>query len=122
MNVFSNYLAEIINLTHRERMRDILEWTIKTFPQLNGRIAWNKPMFTFHGTFIIGYSISTKHVGVMPEEYTLTKFTPAIEAVGYTHGTRLFRLPFNEPVDYGLLKQIIEFNLEDKKDTQTFWR
>jgi len=34
----------------------------------------------------------------------------------------LMRLPWNKPVNYDLLKKIIAFNIEDKKDVTTYWR
>ncbi len=32
------------------------------------------------------------------------------------------RIKWDMDVDYQLLKDIIDYNIEDKKDCQTFWR
>ncbi|MCQ4950818.1 hypothetical protein NE646_14380, partial [Bittarella massiliensis] len=37
------------------------------FPDLTPKIAWNQPMFTDHGTFIIGFSAAKAHLAVAPE-------------------------------------------------------
>ncbi|MES9744210.1 iron chaperone, partial [Priestia megaterium] len=41
---------------------------------------------------------------------------------GYSATKGLFRILWTEPVNYELLKKIIEFNMLDKKDCSTFWR
>ena len=53
MENFENYLASIEKEAHRSRMREILTWVQDTSPMLTPKIAWNQPMFTHHGTFII---------------------------------------------------------------------
>ena len=42
----------------RDRMEDILNYIKGEFPQLEEVFKWNQPMFTDHGTFIIGFSIA----------------------------------------------------------------
>ncbi|QCB29217.1 hypothetical protein CENDO_09815 [Corynebacterium endometrii] len=34
----------------------------------------------------------------------------------------MFLLPWDKPVPYDLLQEIIEFNIADKKEVTTFWR
>ncbi|MFP3422039.1 iron chaperone, partial [Bacillus sp. SIMBA_161] len=46
MNEFAEYLAKIDNPDHRERVEEVLEWVMVTYPQLATRVAWNQPMFT----------------------------------------------------------------------------
>lgn len=53
MQVFEEYVSNISHPELKQRMQDILQWISDTFPQLEPRIAWNQPMFTDHGTFII---------------------------------------------------------------------
>lgn len=38
----------------RARMVDVLVRGGLTYPELELRIAWNQPLFTHHGTYIIG--------------------------------------------------------------------
>lgn len=58
MAFYDDYLAKIENPDHRQKMVRVLQWVEKRYPNLAGRIAWNQPMFTDHGTFIIGFSVA----------------------------------------------------------------
>ena len=120
--VFEKYLSRIENETHLVRMREVLEWTKTRFPGLEPKIAWNQPVFTDHGTFIIGFSAAKQHFSVAPEPAAIRKFSREIQASGYSQGTNLFRIRWEEPVDYALLERIIEYNRQDKADCSAFWR
>ncbi len=122
LDVFSPYLDGIDQVTQRPRMEAVLRWVMATFPQLTPRIAWNQPMFTLHGTFIIGFSVSKGHMALSPEAAGIPPFHGDILNAGYSYTKQLVRLPWALPVDYGLLEKIISFNLEDKAGCTTFWR
>ncbi|MFS0654849.1 iron chaperone [Bacillus sp. 179-C3.3 HS] len=122
MHVFDEYIKGIGNPTLQERTKEILQWIEDTFPQLETRIAWNQPMFTDHGTFIIGFSVAKHHISVAPEAKGINHFSTDIVQAGYDHGKNMFRMKESLTIDYPLLKKIIEFNIEDKADCLTFWR
>ena len=122
MEVFAEYLARIDDAGQRARVEEILGWVAKRFPDLVPRIAWNQPMFTDHGTFIIGFSVAKKHLAVAPERAGIDRFSDEIVQAGYSHSKELVRIPWDKPVDYALLEKIIEFNIADKADCKTFWR
>lgn len=122
MEVFDEYLASIENPQQHVRVAEILEWVTNKFPSLEPKIAWNQPMFTDHGTFIIGFSVSKNHMSVAPEESGINRFSDEIVMSGYDHTKGLFRIPWNKSVDFSLLEKIIEFNILDKADCSTFWR
>ncbi|WP_125764050.1 iron chaperone [Companilactobacillus hulinensis] len=122
MDVFEDFLSNIEDETHRDRMIEILNWVANTYPNLDKRFAWRQPMFTDHGTFIIGFSVAKKHISVAPEGKGMDLFADKAEEAGYTHGTKMFRIGFDQDINYDLLKEIINFNIEDKKDCDTFWR
>lgn len=122
MENFEDYLAGIENDTHRSRLREVLSWVGCTFPGLSPKIAWNQPMFTDHGTFIIGFSTAKQHLAVSPEAKTMEVFSDAIAKSRYSQASNLFRIKWDEPVDFSLLESLIRYNLEDKKDCSAFWR
>ncbi|MDF2558474.1 MAG: iron chaperone [Bacillales bacterium] len=122
MNVFEEYISGIENPQHYARTVEVLEWVMKKFPQLVPKIAWKQPMFTDHGTFIIGFSISKNHLAVAPELAVINHFSIEIVQSGYDHTKQLVRIPWNSPIDYLLLEKMIEFNIVDKADCPTFWR
>jgi uncharacterized protein len=122
METIEEYLVKIDNPDHRSRAREVLDWTEKAFPELEAKIAWNQPVFTHHGTFIIGYSTSKKHMAAAPEQAGIDQFAEKITAAGYDYTKQLMRMPWDKPVDFSLLKEMIQFNIEDKADCETFWR
>ncbi|WP_239614710.1 iron chaperone [Cohnella mopanensis] len=122
MDDFELFLAKINNPQHRARTEEILGWVSKKFPHLLTKMAWNQPMFTDHGTFIIGFSVAKHHMAVAPERVGINHFSDAIVQVGYDHTKELVRIPWDSPVDFSLLEKMIEFNILDKADCSTFWR
>ena len=122
MEIFEEYLSKIKNVSHRLRMREVLSWVKSTFSTLTPKIAWNQPIFTDHGTFIIGFSAANQHFAISPEAQAIASFSEDIAKSGYSQTSNLFRIKWDEPVDFQLLKRIIRYNLQDKKNCTTFWR
>lgn len=60
MEIFEDYLISIENPMHQEKLRNLLKEISTRFPELDRRVAWSSPMFTHHGTFIIGFSAAKK--------------------------------------------------------------
>lgn len=122
MEIFKEYLTGIINKEQRARMEEILSWISGKFPNLEPKVAWNQPMFTDHGTFIIGFSISKQHIAISPEKFGIDYFSAEIKKAGYGHSSNLFRIKWNESINFTLIEHIITFNIEDKSNCSTFWR
>lgn len=122
METFMPYLNKIENPQHRAEMEDVLLWVMQTFPELKPKIAWNQPIFTDHGTFIIGFSAAKHHFATAPEREGIVRFSGEIERCGYAYTAQLLRIPWGQPVNWALLEKIIRFNMQDKADCRTFWR
>ena len=122
MPVFADFVAAIENPQHRARTAEVLAWVHKTYPALERRIAWNQPMFTDHGTFIIGFSVAKHHLAVAPEKAGIDHFSGDIVQAGYERSQQLVRIKWEDAVDFSLLKKMIEFNIADKAETTSFWR
>lgn len=122
MKDFREFLDNIDGQDKRKRMEGILEDIKKTFPHLKEEIKWKQPMFTDHGTFIIAFSIAKGHIAVAPEASVIKEFAQEIEEAGYSYTRELFRIKWTDEVDFGLLHKLVEHNIEDKKETTSFWR
>ena len=122
MELFDEYLERIGEPRHRARMQEVLAWVAETFPELTPRIAWSQPMFTHHGTFIIGFSTAKNHLAIAPERAGIEHFSEDIRRAGYSHSQQLLRMEWDRSVDYALLEALIRYNLEDKTACTTFWR
>lgn len=122
LEVFSEYLSQIKDTQHCARVTEVLSWVGAEFPDLEGRIAWKQPMFTDHGTFIIGFSVSGKHMSVSPEKAGMEYFSGEIAKWGYGQSKMLFRIKWEDSIPYSLLERIIRYNCLEKQDCKTFWR
>lgn len=122
MKNFEDYLAAISDSKQRETMNQLLSWVIGQYPELAPIIKWNQPMFTHHGTYIIGFSISKKHFSVSPEVKTMKHFEKEIEQANYDHTENIIRIKWTQDMDYELLKKMIDFNIRDKAEFTKFWR
>jgi uncharacterized protein YdhG (YjbR/CyaY superfamily) len=122
MEIFNDYLLKIEDLNHRAKVTELLIWISNHFSTLIPKIAWNQPMFTDHGTFIIGFSIAKHHIAVAPERVSILKFSEDIIKSGYDHTNELMRISWDKPLDFTLLEKMIAFNIEDKANCTTFWR
>lgn len=122
MKAFAEFLAGIDNPDQRLRTEEVLRWVAEKFPQLKQVIKWNQPMFTNHDTYIIGFSVSQKHLAVAPEQAGINRFTEEIEQAGYSHTKEIIRIPWDSPVNFSLLEEMIAFNIEDKANYPKFWR
>ncbi len=122
MDTFNEYLDTINDPRQREVMQTVLQWVIDTYDHLQPKIAWNQPMFTDHGTYIIGFSVSKQHMAVSPEEAGIIHFSEDIKKAGLDHTKMLVRFPWDRPINYDLLAKMIEYNIFDKADCTTFWR
>jgi len=122
MDTFEAFLLTIPDLEQQARTREVLHWVGQEFPTLDRRIGWNQPMFTDHGTFIIAFSVARQHLAVAPETVALDHFDERIKQAGLKRTKMLLQMPWNKPIDYALLKDIISYNIQDKKDCASFWR
>ena len=99
-----------------------VNWAAEHYPELELRIAWNQSMFTHHGTYIIGFSAASKHIGVAPERATMIRFEPVMRERGTDFGKKVAHQPWDKPFDYELLDAFVQHQLEEKQDVTSFWR
>ncbi len=112
MEQILEYIERIDDPDNRLIFGDFINWLTTDFPELKPEYKWNQPMFTHHGTFIIGFSVATKHFTVAPEMRTFEHFLPQIKALKLKHGKN---------IPYDLLRAIIAHTLEDKQTVTSFW-
>ena len=122
ISTLDEFLATIPNDDNRARMVDVLVWVGLTYPELELRIARNQPMFTHHGTYIIGFSAASKHMAMAPERATMIRFEPVMRERGTDFGKMFARQPWTKPFDYELLDAFVQHQLEEKQDITSFWR
>lgn len=122
MDEFKGYLESIDEISHRDRMEEILKWIIENYPELDTRIGWNQPMFTHHETYIIGFSLSKQHIALSPEVKPIKEFKTLIEELKLSHTDNIIRIKWEEPIPYELMQTLIDYNIDDKEGYPKFWR
>ncbi|WP_454929940.1 iron chaperone [Actinomyces sp.] len=122
ISTLDEYLETIPNDDNRARIVEVLDWVAQHYPELKLRIAWSQPMFTHHGTYIIGFSAASKHMAMAPERATMIRFEPVMRERGTDFCTMFARQSWDKPFDYELLDAFIQHQLEEKRDITSFWR
>jgi len=122
MDTFDEYIETIKSEQAKEIMVNLLKHIKTTYPNLKEKIGWNQPMFTDHGTFIIGFSLAKNHLAIAPEAKAVQHFEARAKKQGFQTSKQLIKIRFDQAVDYALIDQIIEYNINDKKTVQHFWR
>lgn len=117
-----SFLNKMDDIDRRDKLSQVLNWITGMYPQLKLEYKWNQPMFTDHGTFIMGFSVAKKHFAFTPEEAGITQFAKQIEAAGYSHTKGIVRIPWDAAINYDLLDAILAWQIESKKDMTSFWR
>ncbi len=122
MHKFEPFFNKLTNINHLGKIQDLFEWIETNFPELEREYKWNTPMYSDHGTFILGVSTAKAHISIAPENQTMAHFKDKIAEAGYVQTAGLFKVKWDQEIDYELLKEMIEYNIEDKKEVTTFWR
>ncbi len=106
----------------QDKFNLIFAWIDENYPQFEKVIKWNQPMYTDHETFIIGFSASKKHISVSPEPAIVQRFQKELEEANYNPSSNLFRITWDQEVNFDLLKQMIDVQVIEKQDFNGFWR
>lgn len=106
----------------KKAISKVYDWIEENYPDFEGQVKWSTPLYVKDGSFIIGVKPAKHHFSINPEPKGIEVFSDKIKAAGYSHEKMTFKIKYDQAVDYDLLKEIIDFNIEDKKDLGTFWR
>lgn len=119
---FSEYITSIENNVNKENFTKLLDQINLKYPAMQPQISWGIPVFTNNNTFILGISAFKEHFSIAPEPIAMLKFADDIKKAGYKSTKGLFKIKWTDKIDYDLLFNIIEFNIDDKINCKTFWR
>jgi uncharacterized protein YdhG (YjbR/CyaY superfamily) len=120
--VFEEYMNVIENKENKTKFREVLEFMIQEFPHLETVVKWNQPMFLDHGTYIIAFNVTKNHINIAPEKATMIHFDELIKSKDVKQTMMFIQMKWNKPIDFELIKEVVEYNITEKKDTTSFWR
>lgn len=100
----------------------VFDWIDDNYPDFEAQVKWNTPLYVKDGSFIVGVKPAKHHFSINPEPKGIEEFSDKIKEAGYSHEKMTYKIKYDQPFNYDLLKEIIDFNVDDKKDLDTFWR
>ncbi len=122
--IINEWIELIKNDFQRERIIEINNFIQKNFNNIKTEIKWNQLFYLLskNGTFILAISISKNHISFAPENVAIKKFENEFKRNNYVYTKNIFKVDNNKNIDFELVKRIIKFNINDKKDLLSFWR
>ncbi|MDD2426610.1 MAG: DUF1801 domain-containing protein [Eubacteriales bacterium] len=121
LKTFDEYMQKIQNEGQKSRLREVFSWVEENYPSLERRVAWNTPMYMEHGTYIIGFTATKNHLSIGYEVQTLQHFKEELEEREVDHAQMIVRTPWGDEIDYDLMRRMIDYTRENKKDITSMW-
>ncbi|HEM5069702.1 TPA: hypothetical protein U1212_000269 [Streptococcus suis] len=82
-----------------------------------------EPAHVYHGRNFYHWILCCQaHISIAPETVTMETFAKDIKEAGYEATSNLFKIKEGQEVNWDLLRNIIAFNMEEKKGYEKFWR
>lgn len=119
---FNDWYNKTSNAKSKEMVLEIHNFILDNFKDIVCEIKWNTPMYVLNKTFILGLSALKAHVSLAPEKEVITLFKDELIANNYIVLNNLFKIGIDHEINFDLIKKIIDFNIESKKDSKTFFR
>ncbi|MGO4937544.1 iron chaperone [Fundicoccus sp. Sow4_H7] len=122
MATYEEVLDKIANEKHREYFEAVIAWVQENYPKFNMAIKWSQPLFEFNNSFIIGFTANKHHLSVTSEKGLMAQVNDKVEAAGYATTAMSYKVPWDAKFNYDLLDELIQIQLNDKKDLNRYWR
>ncbi|UUX33855.1 iron chaperone [Fundicoccus culcitae] len=122
MTSYQDILNKISEPTQKEHFQNLVDWVQTQHPDFDQSIKWSQLLFEYNGTFIVGFKPTKNFVSVTSEKGLMAKFADKVEAAGYTATDMTYKVPWTAPFNFDLLEELIQIQLEDKKDLNKYWR
>lgn len=95
----------------QEKLIELYEFIQSQFPNLSSKIAWQMPSF-YDQKIIISFSAIKNHLGLYPGPEVILFFQEELKKYTTTKGS--IHIPYDQPLDYHLLINIIQYNLSQQ--------
>lgn len=108
-----DYLASL-DSTKAGTLKSVIDFILKTFPDLRCKIAWNVPQFCRGNDYVFGVSALKNHLALAPwSTDVIATFKEGLESEGYVVKKNLFQIPSDWTVDKALLKNLVKARLAE---------
>lgn len=121
MDTIINYANDLDNQNMRTAYLNIIEPLLQEHPELDVEIKYNLPTLIKDGCFIFSCSPFKSYISIMFEKPTLEHFMEDIKQNNYKLTKTTFSIKYSQEIDHELLLKMIDFQIELRKDSNTFW-
>lgn len=110
------YIASYQDEEVRSRMKTLRRMILDCSPEITEKISWGMATFVLHGN-LVHFSGEKKHLGFHPAPSAIDAFQERLGDYKYSKGT--IQLPYNKPMPYELLRDIIIFRIQEQKSNHS---
>lgn len=96
----------------RERMNKLREVILSCSPEIKEKISWGMATFTLNGN-LVHFAGQKSHIGFHPSPSAIEKFADELKEYKTSKGTVQF--PYNKPMPYELIRQMVSFRVDEAK-------
>jgi uncharacterized protein YdhG (YjbR/CyaY superfamily) len=111
-----NPVDEYINNQPRD-IRPILnqvrELILRMAPEAQEHISYAMPAYKLNGKPLVYFAAQKKHLGLYATPSGHEKFAEQLSA--YKQGKGSVQFPFNKPIPYDLIEDIVEFRVQENR-------
>ena len=95
----------------RQRMETLRQIILECSPDITEKISWGMATFVLNGN-LVHFSGEKRHLGFHPSPSAIEAFKDGFADYKYSKGT--LQLPYDKPMPYELLRQMILFRVQEQ--------
>ncbi|MGO1396300.1 MAG: iron chaperone [Halomonas sp.] len=112
-NSVEDYL-ESLDSKQGNTLRGVIDVTLKNFPDLDCKLAWNVPQICRGSGYVFGVSALKRHLALAPwSANVIEAFKARLESEGYVVKKNLFQIPNDWEIDEKLLSDLVAARLAE---------
>lgn len=97
-----------------DTLKGVIDVILKSFPDLDCRLAWNVPQICRGSNYIFGVSALKNHLALAPwSAEVIEAFKEELESEGYVVKKNLFQIPDEWEIDEELLRNLVKARLAE---------
>ena len=97
----------------RARMEQLRELILARQPDITEKISWGMATFVLHGN-LVHFSGEKRHLGFHPAPSAIEAFSSSIAQLGLKYSKGTVQLPYDKPMPYDLLRDMVDFRVEEQ--------
>lgn len=108
-DVIKTYIAKA-PLEVQDILRRVRELVLEVDPELTQTHCYQMPTFKKHSKTVFHFAAQKNHLGIYPTPPAIEHFAERLE--GYKTSKAAIQIPYSQPLDKELIRDLVRFNLE----------